>query len=275
MYAVKSDEALTLNVSGQLVKPADAAITVTEGWNWVAFNSMATMSPGDALADLQPVDGDIIKGQKGVAYFDEFEWIGSLRALTPGQGYKIKSAVASERTFTYPKGSTTSGPRTAPLRYTEPSERPLFQAIDYSLYPSNMVLIAKVVDGELPASHVELGIFAGNECREAVFTDDDGMVYITVPGDDNEVTLNFYIVRDGQIYLASENVTYQPDAVYGAPRQPLYINIDNATAVDGIMAAQDGETIYDIAGRKLNSEWSKTQLRRGVYIVNGKKQVKK
>ena len=138
-----------------------------------------------------------------------------------------------------------------------------------------MVLIAQVIDGSLPAANVELGVFAGTECREAVFTDNNGMVYITVPGDDNEVMIDFYVARDGQLYRASETVTYQPDAVYGAPRKPLLINIGNATAVDGIMAGQDGQTIYDLSGRKLNSDLSNDQLRRGVYIVNGKKQVKK
>ncbi len=276
MYAVKTDEALSLGVNGVRINPADEPITVGEGWNWVAFNSLSVMSLGDALADLQPVDGDMIKGQKGVAYFDEFEWIGSLRQLTPGQGYKIKSAASSERKFSYPSITASSGPRTAPMRINDaPTVDTRFKAIDYSLYPTNMVLIAKVVDGSLPAANVELGVFAGTECREAVFTDNNGMVYITVPGDDNEVTLDFYVARDGQLYRAGETVTYQPDAVYGAPRNPLLINIGNATAVDGTMAGQDAETIYDLSGRKLNSEWSKTQLHRGVYIVNGKKQVKK
>ena len=276
MYAVKTNEALSLGVNGVRINTADEPITVNDGWNWVAFNSLSVMSLGDALADLEPVDGDMIKGQKGVAYFDEFEWIGSLRQLTPGQGYKIKSAVSSERKFSYPSITASSGPRTAPMRINDaPTVDTRFKAIDYSLYPTNMVLIAKVVDGSLPAANVELGVFAGTECREAVFTDNNGMVYITVPGDDNEVTLDFYVARDGQLYRAGETVTYQPDAVYGAPRNPLLINIGNATAVDGIMAGQDAETIYDLSGRKLNSEWSKTQLRRGVYIVNGKKQVKK
>ena len=222
MYAVKTDEALSLGVNGVRINPADEPITVGEGWNWVAFNSLSVMSLGDALADLQPVDGDMIKGQKGVAYFDEFEWIGSLRQLTPGQGYKIKSAASSERKFSYPSITASSGPRTAPMRINDaPTVDTRFKAIDYCLYPTNMVLIAQVIDGSLPAANVELGVFAGTECREVVFTDNNGMVYITVPGDDNEVMIDFYVARDGQLYRASETVTYQPDAVYGAPRKPL------------------------------------------------------
>lgn len=45
---------------------------------------------------------------------------------------------------------------------------------------------------------------------------------------------------------------------------------DEPTGIRGINADQDNDDIYDISGRKVNSD--KTTLQKGVYIINGKKE---
>ena len=157
-------------------------------WNWVGFNASSLMSVTDALAGMEPQNGDIIKAQRGIAYYDNYEWLGSLQTLMPGKGYKIFSASANDRTFSYPaKTAAGANARMAQPLTTQPSSlTPQFTPVDYRNYPANMVLIAQVVghasqrgegvgtQGSVPYYEplvgVELGVFAGEECREARHT---------------------------------------------------------------------------------------------------------
>lgn len=271
MYLASVTEPFTLNVTGHRVNPAEVDIAFKKGWNWIAYNGQRIISLAEALSEMEPQDGDIIKGQKGVAYYDEYEWIGSLKTLVPGLGYKTKNTSTTNKKFSYPaSAANSSSAHLVPMREELPALT-AFTPVDVHTYAENMVVIAQVVSDGMPVEGVEVGFFAGSECREAAVSDERGMVYVTVPGDSNAATLTIYLARDGQLYGTSQSIVYEPDAVCGTPRQPLLIDISSADAIDGINAATTGEQIYDIAGRKLNSEQPKDQLRRGVYIVNGQK----
>ena len=275
MYAVQTNDALTLNVTGHRVKQAEEPITVKNGWSWVAFNPLSVMSLGDALADMQPQNDEIIKGQRGVAYYENYEWSGSLRQLSPGQGYKIFGKEA--RTFTYPTTTAAAAPARQ-LSTVNCQLSTVFTPVDYHNYPANMVVIAQVVNGSEPVADAEVGIFAGEECREAAVTDDRGMIYVTVPGDE-PTPLHFIIATDDQTLEAAETVTYETDAVCGTPRAPFVIDLGNATAIDGVQLSTVNSqlsTVYDLQGRRINSELMKSSNRqmKGVYIINGQKKVK-
>ena len=283
MYAVQTNDDLTLKVTGHRVKQADEPISVKDGWSWVAFNPLSVMSLADALADMQPQDDEIIKGQRGVAYYDSYEWSGSLKQLSPGLGYKIFGKEA--RTFTYPS-ATAAGARKASSADTTTDETvspTFFEPVDYHQYPGNMVIIARLVNGSMPVCGAEIGVFAGSECRQAAVTDDKGMIYITVPGSSDEegvqslTMLSFLIALDGELMHAAETVAYETDAVCGKPRSPFVIDLSTAT---GIQSMDNGQmtmnNCYDLQGRKINDQFSSpnSQLRRGIYIVNGQKKVK-
>ena len=102
MYKARMSSAKVLKLIGSHGSKEDRTITVMPGWNWIAYNNTQTASVADALAGMDPQDGDMIKGQYGFALFDGYEWTGSLKALTPGQGYMLQSASANVRTFNYP-----------------------------------------------------------------------------------------------------------------------------------------------------------------------------
>ena len=265
MYLVSATEAFTLNVTGHRVKPDDVDIAFKNGWNWVSYNGQRVISLADALAGLTPSDGDIIKGQKGVAYFDEYEWIGSLRTLVPGQGYKMKNTSTST-TFNYPaSAANTSGARQA--RRYEGAEPMFFTPVDFHNFTDNMVVIAQVVKDGSPVEGVELGFFAGNECREADVTDENGMVFVTVPGDE-PTTLTCRVTDGEHVMFFPATIEYENDAIVGTPSNPFVLEMSEATGIEDIMA-QGNETIYDIAGRKINAQ--RKSLHRGVYIINGQK----
>ena len=136
------------------------------------------------------------------------------------------------------------------------------------------VLIAKVVKNGMPVNGAELGVFAGSECREAAVTDGQGMVYITIPGDNAE-KLTFRVAEDEFVLKANESVDYKTDAVIGTPRTPFFIELGTATAVGSVATeSQQTEQVFDLQGRKVKADDQTRKLRKGVYIVNGQKQVK-
>ena len=278
MYAVNTDEALTLTVTGHRVNPADMPVTVKNGWNWVGYCGQQVVSVANALAGMNPLNGDVIKAHRGMAYYDGYEWIGTLSMLMPGKGYKIQSAASADRTFTYPTttiaASRTQSKVTTPLSLGEGLGERSFVPVDYTTYPANMVLIAKVVKDGLPVGGAELGVFAGSECREAAVTDAQGMVYMTVPGD-AATKLTFRVVADDELFCAAESVGYETDAVVGTPRAPFVIELGAATGVE-LVATQSQQTgqVYDLQGRKVKVDDRGRKLRKGVYIVNGRKEVK-
>ena len=155
----------------------------------------------------------------------------------------------------------------------------MFEPVAAESYPGNMVVIAQVVNGSEPVADAEVGIFAGEECREAAVTDDRGMIYVTVPG--NEPTqLHFIIVTDGQwLMVNGQSITYETDAVCGTPRAPFVIDLGNATAIDGVQLSTVNSqlsTVYDLQGRRVNSQMMQSSNRqtKGVYIMDGQKIVK-
>ncbi|MBR6188501.1 MAG: hypothetical protein IKQ59_06030 [Prevotella sp.] len=280
MYAVQTNEALKLSVTGRRIMTSDAPVTVKNYWNWVGYNAQSLMSVTDALAGMDPQEGDIIKAQQGVAYYSSNRWNGSLKTLMPGKGYKIYSATTADRTFSYPNKTVTGAAARSLTSFTpQLSNSSSFTPVDYSLYPANMVLIAQVVSGDVPVEGVELGVFAGEECREAAITDENGMVYITIPGD-KPCELTFRTAINGQWSMVnSQSITYETDAVIGKPSAPFVIDL---TATTGIAEMEDRRlkmenSVYDLQGRKVESSIFNSQpsiQKKGIYIINGQKKVK-
>ena len=275
MYAVQANDDLTLSVTGHRVKSNEEPITVKNGWSWVAFNSLSVMSLDEALAGMQPQDDEIIKGQRGVAFYDTYEWVGSLKQLTPGLGYKIQGKLG--RTFTYPvKTATSAGARSFTSFDPQLPNSSVFTPVDYHLYPGNMVLVAQLVLDGQPVEGVELGIFAGEECREAAFSDERGLVITTIPGD-KPCELTFRVSDgDSQPSTLNAHITYENDAVVGTPKAPFIIDLGEATGIVQLVATESQQTgqVFDMQGRKVELNDQGRKLRKGVYIVNGQKKVK-
>ena len=60
------------------------------GWNWIGFPHSG-LSLEEALATINPVDGDYIKSQTASStYYEGFGWFGELTHLEPLHGYNFK-----------------------------------------------------------------------------------------------------------------------------------------------------------------------------------------
>ena len=234
MYKIRMAAPQTLNVIGKRLTSEQRTIVLQPGWNWIAYNAMQTASVGDALAGMNPQDGDVIKGQKGFALYDGYEWNGSLKALTPGKGYMIQSAATGKRTFEYP--TATSRYAAAPLIVDQTSS--VFEPVDYHKYPGNMCIVAAVTwEGE-PAIGSEVGVFDNDECRTVEIADGEGFAYFTVPGDETQ-TLFFKMVRDDVEYVSDVTVAYEEDALIGTHSAPLVVAFDDASYIHNIFDDAD------------------------------------
>jgi hypothetical protein len=280
MYAVKMSNDRSLRLVGSRAK---ISVTLAPEWNWIGYGQQLA-SVTDALANMSPMSGDVLKGQQGVAYVDGYEWAGSLLTMQPGKGYQLWSSKAI--TFSYPNSVT--GAAASRMAVAEAnscvtsvasnqiSNASLFAPIDYHLYADNMTVTAQVVmDGHV-LTNAEIGVFAGDECRTVAVTRADGRAFMTIPGDD-ECLLTFQVAVDGKVYTTKQTVDYAVDAECGSFNSPFIIDLGDASGIYEIENGLNGvPSIYDLQGRKVLTDKAENRnLHKGVYVVNGKKKVMK
>ena len=269
MYAVKMKADRKLRIVGSSVH---TPVTVYSGWNWIGYQGGQVASLGDALADMTKNDGDMVKALRGIAYWDDFEWSGSLQIMEPGQGYQMKNT-GSNQTFCYPNTVVAGARHLAPAQAPsmEKDMHSAFDVVDARNYPDNAIMAAKVVAGAKKLAGVELAAFAGTECRSAAVTNEQGVAFLTIPGDE-PCELTFKMSIAGEMVDVPLILTYETNAIYGTPMNPVVIDMANqATCISGLTPVLTKGSVYDLSGRKMNNE---KQLK-GVYIVNGQKKIVK
>ena len=276
MYAVQLDANRTLRIVGKPVDPDKAPITVGTGWNWIGYYGRQVSSVSNALAGLQPEDSDILKGQSGITYFDDYEWAGTLNMMEPGVGYMLKSVTEGDRLFSYPT-SALSGPSLVMKRANAApgaEENSIFKPVNFRNYANNAIMAVRVVAGGRALGHVELGVFVDEECRTASVTNDEGMAYLTIPGDD-EAMLSFKVAIGDVVVDANTTITFEVDGVYGSPKHPIIIDLSELTGIWEILGDSRDASVYDLQGRKIRLDGNSQRLSKGVYIINGQKKTVK
>ena len=260
MYAVLMKDDCKLRVVGTA---ANVPVPISEGWNWIGYQGRQVASLGDALARMEKTDGDILKAQSGVAYWDRNEWSGSLTMMEPGKGYQLKSyASGSDSEFSYPAKARRTGGK-------------MFHPVDYHLYPDNAIMTAMLKADGMTLAGVEIAVFAGDECRTTSVTNEQGIAYITIPGDES-CTLTFKAAIGNEVVTAPLSLTFETDAIYGTPMHPIVINLGETDGIQEIGSGKDNESIYDLSGRKIvNDDSTNRKLNKGVYIINGQKKTVK
>ena len=267
MYKVRMTAPQTLNVIGKRLTQEQRTITLQPGWNWAAYNSMQTASVADALAGMDPQSGDIIKAQQGFAMYDGYEWNGSLKSLSPGQGYMIQSSTSENRTFEYPAQSAAPASSISSMAYMASATEEwsgVFDPIDYHKYPGNMCIVAYITFDGASTIGTEVGVFDDSECRTVEITNYESYAYLTVPGEE-KTPLFFKLAKDGEIFVAEASVTYEEDALIGSHSTPFVIAFSSQSRIDGIYA--DAENFenqwFTVGGVCLPSK--PTEI--GVYIL--------
>ncbi len=142
-------------------------------------------------------------------------------------------------------------------------------------YSGNMSIVARVMNGEEIVHGLEVGIFAGEECRGAAteeFVDDQasGYWFITVAGDEpTPLTIKVHDRATQQITTVQQALQYTDDATLGTLAEPYIIQLQAGEGIgeitddqsqitntrkifrDGILYILRNGEKYDATGKKL------------------------
>ena len=300
MYKINLNEASQFVLTGTPVDPQQTPIGIRKDWNWIGYTPQFSLPLKDALADLSPEEGDLIKGQSQFAVYTGEAWAGSLQTMAPGRGYLYQSLSGATKQFFYP--SISSAIRL--IRAGTNSRTPeIWTSVAETKYPGNMSVIAVVKDREEQVLDAEVAIFAEKECRGVQLTgEDDGYVFLSVAGDDNPVTLKLkvYNRETGMIKEIKKTISFAMDAILGTVSAPYVIQLNDfvgmeetiptdirvyPTKVQDVLfvesSANDLEAIifHDLSGRALRridhlndrTQVNVSDLPRGIYMVTVEK----
>ena len=106
MYLVRTAAACTVVMEGIPANPADHAITIKPGWNWIGFPCSVSVGIEDAFSGFNAAQGDGLKyGDISTEYDEEWGWFGDIETLVPGQGYLYFSNASSPKTLVFQTGA--------------------------------------------------------------------------------------------------------------------------------------------------------------------------
>lgn len=106
MYMIKVNTDCEISLTGRKI-PNSTVYTLNPGWNWIGYPVNEEINVTEALANLDPKAGDIIKSQKRSAYYIGTSWkveVGWDRII-PGQGYKYNNTSESVKNLIYTTSS--------------------------------------------------------------------------------------------------------------------------------------------------------------------------
>ena len=105
MYMVEVANDCEIELEGVVANPADHAITIYPGWNWIGFPCGQELSLEDALADFEAEEGDQLTEAELYTEYGFGMWIGDVAMLVPGRGYMYYSNSTQPKTLVFPSTS--------------------------------------------------------------------------------------------------------------------------------------------------------------------------
>ena len=229
MYKVKATDANVLEIIGKGIDPSENEIVINMKWNWIGYTPNSAMSVADALSNMNPVSGDMIKNRDEFALFDGYEWTGSLTSMRPGMGYIYMSNDPQTKTFTYPSVSKSDNVRN--------ESSPVYPWAGE--YQNNMNVIAIVKNGDDVVENAVIEVFAADAIRgmsEQSIVDDKH--FLTIYGDTSADSLGFNVTVDGYVYETGNMLCFAEDAVFGSLENPYVIQIGDYES--------DGENVINV-----------------------------
>jgi hypothetical protein len=237
-YKIRVEKADTFRYEGTFIDPSTEPIDILDGWNWIGVKSEFIIDVPSAMASLDPQTGDVIKGQRSFAiYEDGFGWGGNLDFLKPQDGYMLKYHTTDQ--LIYPSNLNA---RTLPqTQLKSRSQRgkeyaSLEKSLDYvsGKYSATMSLTAEIDacialstgDVALDLSQWSLVAHAGEECRgvvESTWISSIGkyLFYLSIEGSSN-TALNFKLVHNtnGSEILLDQTMNYTSNGINGTSLNP-------------------------------------------------------
>jgi hypothetical protein len=152
-----SDSPDTLMLLGDpITSPVN--VPIANGWNWIGYPSSQPRPINEAMAGYvaRPRNYDLIKSQDAFAEFHNpaNKWIGQLRMMTPGEGYRFNAR--------NPRGNAILFPLREGLE--------AYEVVDHHQYEQQMPFIGTISfagEGPKHLDRLMVGAFMGDTCRGA------------------------------------------------------------------------------------------------------------
>ncbi|MBO7083963.1 MAG: hypothetical protein J6W30_08970, partial [Bacteroidales bacterium] len=101
MFMILVETPCTIELEGMPANPADHAITINPGWNWIGFPCDHEMTIEEALGGFDAEDGDTFANSDFFTEFEDGEWFGDVETLLPGQGFMYFSNSDEVKTLVF------------------------------------------------------------------------------------------------------------------------------------------------------------------------------
>jgi len=235
MYMAKMSQEDTLHISGGKFHPLSSPIALNPGWNWIGYTPQVNIPINDALGNINPTSGDLIKSQYAFSIYDPaMGWLGSLEYMLPSQGYMYQNLSADTLTLVYPiEGLSRSGDIV-----TEGSENlrvPQWHINKESFQYTSSVLGELIYDSEVTQNCI-IGAFVGDECRGIVRPVSIGgakRYFLTIYSNTPEEEISFKLLdkNTNQFFDIYETILFIPNALNGNLELPQRLTVNSATSV--------------------------------------------
>lgn len=120
-------------------------------------------------------------------------------------------------------------------------------------YSGNMSIVARVMNGDEAVHGVEVGIFAGDECRGAATEEfssvntTDGYWFLTVAGDEAApLTIKVHDPATGETITVQQTLTYTDDATLGSLDEPYIIQLNAAEGIEDVQGNVQGIKVQKV-----------------------------
>lgn len=242
-FHIYASEDGTLDISGAIANPEDWEVRFpysTRGkatWKWLGYPVGTRLTLNEAFADFKPTTNDIVKSQKEYAIYNGRTWVGTLKYLTPGEGYIYGYYGMSDALWHYPTTMGTAVAAEAPTAKAPTHEGLARFANDAHRYAGNATVLAHVtLDGAVAAGY-DIAAFVNGECRGWTTVDSTGTAYLTVAGD---------AASESVRYRMSDPATGAVTAVRGQDSYAVNATIGNTTEPRELRAEQAAHFQLDV-----------------------------
>ena len=260
MYKLNATEPYVETIVGEPTDPTAIDITLKKGWTWIGYPAQGTNSISAAFASANPQEGDIVKNQSTFSIYTDGDWVGTLTAMVPGEGYLYGSEASSEKTFRYPKPAV-SGRKNAPQWSMVNDQSSM---VNGHHFKDNMTMIAVVMQDDEIVEDAQVSVYANRELRafsaEAVA---NNRHFLTIGGQDGDHDILTFVVTTAEgDFMVANNETFVANAMRGTTTQPVVLQLREATGIDSAVSGMSIKSIqlFDSTGRLVRSIDHPTRL---------------
>jgi hypothetical protein len=231
MYRMKLCEDQTVVLTGEAV--TIEPIELSSGYSWVGFSPQECIPINEATINITPPPSpnDRITGQNRFALFTGTEWVGTITALCPGEGYVFRMAQAS--TILYPETASTK---------TTIVDAPIIDfdevVIKHNKAHTMMVVGELAKEGQLSQSE-EDRVFAyiNGECvgGAAPMLTHNNKFFLNIGSDvesGESVTFKVWLAEYQRLYDVNESLVFQTLGEAGNYNNPMLLHLKELVGVE-------------------------------------------